>query len=110
MRPNIHLINLIKNSAINISRQKTKHTKPFVSSLRFFRNVFPEIQAAVKEKAKMLSVIVPFHRNIIKTESRVIGLFILMRENNFNSLFGNIWIELHLPLIGPFLNCLKVPD
>ena len=33
-----------------------------------------------------------------------------MRENNFNSLFGDIWIELHLPLIGPFLNCLKVPD
>ena len=72
--------------------------------------MLPKIKMTIQEKAKMFGMIIPLDRNIVEAERGMIRLLILVREYNLYSLLRYIWIKLHLPLISPLLDCLKVPD
>ena len=49
-----------------------------------------------------------FATGISLNNKGVFGLFIFAREHNFHGLFGNVRIKLHLPLMRPQGNKVKV--
>ena len=68
-----------------------------------------ESKLLIEGKTKMLSVSFPPNGDAVENEWRMIGfLSPLLRENNLNGLLGNVWVELHLPLVGPLGDQVKV--
>ena len=58
----------------------------------------------------MLGVVFTSNWYTIKSQVWVMWFIFLDRKNNFHSLFSDIRIKDHFPLVAPLRNCFKILD
>ncbi len=60
-----------------------------------------EVKALIEDNAQVLSMRLSFDRDTVEGKWRVNWFVLLMREDNLNSLLGNVGVEFHFPLARP---------